>query len=162
MNVSFKFEGGMEAAALLKALGDSRAAARAGRAALTEAAKPFVATAKALVPVDKGKLKESIKVANGKRERGDDGDQVSVVIGIDIEVDPPRIVSRADGQGSYRDPGVAGVSVIQEFDLEHGGNPFMRPAWDQNKGSAPAEVGRALGPAIEAEAGRLARRRGNT
>lgn len=162
MKATFTFAGGQEAAALLRSLQDSRAITRAARAALREAAQPFVATAQGLAPVDKGKLRESVKVAAGKRQRGEDGDQVSVVIGIDTSVQPPEVVARSDGKGSYRDPGVAGVAVIQEFDLEHGGNPFMRPAWDQNKGSAADEVGRALGPAVEAEAARLARRRGNT
>ena len=160
MNPTFRFAGGMDAAKALQALGDSKAATRAGRVALRAAAAPFVSTAQANVPVDKGDLRRSIKVAAGRRDRGDDGDQVSVVIGIDSSVQPPRDVTREGGKGTYRDPGVAGVSVIQEFDLEHGGNPFMRPAWDAHKDATAGTVGRELGPAIEAEAARLARRKG--
>jgi hypothetical protein len=159
MKTTFSFEGGLDAAAALRRLADSKAAVRAGRAALREAAAPIVADAKVAVPVDKGDLRRSIKVATGRRERGSDGDVTSVVIGIDLNVQPPREVPRADGNGTYRDPGVAGVAVIQEFDPENGGNPFMRPAWDANSAATPGRVGKALGPAIEREAERLARRR---
>ncbi len=159
--MSVKVEGGADIADALKALGNSRAITRAGRRALAEAAIPFVITAKSLVPVDKGLLRKSIKVAPAKaRSKGADANQIAVHIGIDVDVDPPEIVRRKSGAGSYRDPGVSGVSVIQEFDQENGGNPFMRPAWDQHKESAAADVGEALGPAIEAEAVRLARRKG--
>ncbi len=149
----------------LRKLGDQPAIRRAGRAALREGGKPMMETARRLAPDDPATgigqfLQASIKMATGRGDRGDDGDQVFVVIGIDHSLDPPVFRPRQGG-GTYRDPGVAGVSGIIEFGRPGvAAKPFMRPAFDQHAAATPALVGRALGPAIEKEAAKLDRRRG--
>lgn len=159
MTGSVSFKGGKELEQALAALGDSRAIRSAARAALREAAKPMQVMAQSLAPRDVGNLVESIKIATGKGDRGNDGDQVFVVLGIDANVQPARIKGKLRGKGTYRDPGVAGVSVIKEFGSEREApEPFMRPAWDAHSAQTPDRIGKALGPAIETQARRLARR----
>ncbi|XUU60644.1 HK97-gp10 family putative phage morphogenesis protein [Erythrobacter sp. HA6-11] len=164
MSVSVKIDGGRELERQLRQLGDLRAVRRAGRAALRKGGKPMLETARMLAPDDPatgpGKfLRQSIKMATGRRERGEDGDQVYVVIGIDQNVDPARYISRKSGQGTYRDPGVAGVSVIIEFGRPGvPAQPFMRPAFDQHAQGAILLTARSLGPEIEREAAKLAKR----
>lgn len=161
MTVTVDFEGWREIEALMRGLADAPAVKRAGRGALREAAKPIIATAKRMSPKDVGNLEESIKQATAKRDRGDDGDQVAIVIGIDSSVQPPRYIGRKTGKGAYRDPGVAGVGPIKEFGTEHEpAHPFFRPAWDQHKDATPSRIAEALGPAIEKEAAKLAKRAG--
>lgn len=164
MNGSVKVEGLRALERKLHQLGDLPAVRRAGRKALRAGGAPMVASAKQFAPDDPVTgpdlhLRASIKMATGRRERGDDGDQVWVVIGIDANVDPPVLRRRKDGRGSYRDPGVAGVASIIEFGRAGvPAAPFFRPAWDAHKAGATAIVGRALGPAIETEAAKLAAR----
>lgn len=160
MSATFTFEGGRELEQMLRALGNSREVRRAAREALREAAAPMVATAKALAPREVGNLAQSIATATGKRDRGDDGDQVAVVIGINSSVQPDTDVQRKTGEGTYRDPGVAGVAHLQEFGDQPRmpATPFMRPAWDTHKDATPGRIGEALGLAIERAGQRIARR----
>lgn len=152
----------------LQALGDLPAIRRAGREALRAGGRPMLDAVIAGAPDDPatgpGKyLKQSIKMATGRAQRSAGGEQVWVVIGIDVNVDPPQVVRRKRGSGSYRDPGVAGVGPMIEFGTaEMAAQPFFRPAWDEHKSGTTLLVGRALGPAIEVQAQRLAARSPST
>lgn len=160
MKVSIK--GGREVEAALRELGNKVTARNVGRRALVNAAEPIRDLAKMLAPDDPrtgtGKfLKESIKIAPGKRR----GDTMQVRIGIDASVDP-AVEKPRQGGGTYRDPGVAGVSVIQEFGAPAANvpaQPFMRPAWEVNKLATPQRMVDALRPEIEKAAQRAARKR---
>jgi len=88
-----------------------------------------------------------------------DSDFLTVVVGIDRGIDPPRQLGRKRGRGTYRDPGVAGHSVITEFGRPGApAQPFMTPAWDAEAPGLTGRIISALGPAIAAEAERLERR----
>lgn len=156
MSVTVKFEGGQALEAALRALGNNRQVALATRLALQEAAKPIRDTAIALAPEHDGFLKQAIKIGAGK---GDDKDVLWVVVGIDQRLDPPTYKGRLTGTGVYRDPGVAGHSVIVEFGRpDVPPEPYMTPAWDQHSSLTPERVGKALWPQIERAAARLAKR----
>jgi HK97 gp10 family phage protein len=163
--MSIRVEGLQALERQLRALGNQPAIKRAGRAALREGGKPMMETARSLAPDDPATgsnlyLRASIKMATGRGDKGDDGDQVYVVIGIDRSIDPPVMRPRANGSGSYRDPGVAGVAGIIEFGRSGvPARPFMRPAFDQHALAVPGIVAAALGPAIEKEAAKLAKRK---
>jgi HK97 gp10 family phage protein len=158
MTVTVDLKGFRELEAKLRALADSKEVKRAGREALRKAAEPIRDQAKALAPKDIHNLEKSIKTA---ATRGLKGDAAGVTIGIDRNVDPPVYRGRKRGKGSYRDPGVAGNAVIQEFGSERmAANPFMRPAWDAEKDATPRRIADALGTAIERAARRIARRGG--
>lgn len=157
--VTVKFEGGREIERALREIGDPKAIRRIGLFALRKAAEPMREAAKRSAPKDVGDLAESIKIASARRGRGSDGDEAKVLIGIDQSVQPPEEVEKADGSGTYRDPGVAGVSVIKEFGREgEPAQPFMRPAFDSEAGATPGRVGEHIGPAIERAAKRNAGR----
>ncbi len=156
MSVSVEFKGGVELQAALARLADDRQIMVAARQALRSAARPIQATAIDLAPEYQGFLKQAIKVGPGK---GEDRDHLFVVVGIDQNVDPPRYVARANGKGVYRDPGVAGHSVIVEFGrADVPAEPFMTPAWDQHAMLTPDRIGEALWPAIDRAAARIARK----
>lgn len=173
MSVTVKIDGLREIEAALEALGDEAVARRVGRAAVKKALEPMQERAKAMAPDDPatgvGKhLRESIKVGSASASRvnrgqeivGDKEDQVWAVLGIDQNVDPPKDVPRKSGDGTYRDPGVAGVATIIEFGREGvPAVPFMRSAWDSGKDALPRLVAAAIKPKIEAAAKRLARKR---
>lgn len=157
-STTFSFKGGKELQAALRELGDPKKAKSAARFALRKGAEPIIATAKALVPVDEGNLRESIKQKAGKSRRED---TVFQIIGIDRNVQPPTEVARADGSGTYRDPGVAGVGPIKEFgDPDRPAQPFMRPAFDSRHGRAAVTIRTELGKTIERRAKAAARKTG--
>jgi len=147
--------------ASLRELGDPKAVRTALRAALRKAAAPMLAAAKNRVPIDKGDLKRSVKIAAAKGERPD-SPQFGVVIGIDANVQPARNVVRKGGRGgTYRDPGVAGVAPITEFGTaDQSAQPFMRPAFDTEGEATIRRFGEVAGPEIERVAARLAKKRG--
>jgi hypothetical protein len=164
VTVTVKFEGGRALEAALRDLGKRATAKNVGRRALMQAAEPIRDMAKQLAPDDPatgaGKfLKESIKAAPGRRNRGD---RTWVLVGIDASVDPATEKPRQGGGGSYRDPGVAGVSVIQEFGAPARNipaQPYMRPAWEANKAATLGRIGDALWDEIDKAAQRAARKR---
>lgn len=155
MNGTFKLEGFAELERKLFALGSTRIANRIGKKALEAAAEPIRATAERLAPDDPATpvgLKQSIKFATKRRD-----DVVMTRIGIDPDVVPPVDRVRKRGKGAYRDPGPAGVAVMQEFGTEKmAANPFMRPAWDGHKDATPGRIGKVLGREIEIAAKKLA------
>lgn len=158
-----EFKGGTELEAALRDLGKKVTARNVGKRALLTAAEPIRDTAKQLAPDDPvtgvGKyLPESIKVAPGRRNRGD---RIWTLVGIDASVDPATDKPRRGG-GSYRDPGVGGVAVIQEFGAPAAhvpAHPYMRPAWEANKAATPDRIATELRIEIDKAAQRAARKR---
>lgn len=159
--MKIKVEGLTELQAALRELGEPRSIRSALRAALRAAALPMRDAAKNGVPVDQGDLQRSIKMASAKRYRGQDQDQFGIVIGIDANEQPAQDVPRKEGSGgTYRDPGVAGVGPITEFGRPgKAAKPFMRPAFDAEGEKTIQRFAKTAGPAIEAEAARLAKKR---
>ena len=158
---TISFKGGREIEAAFRALGNAPAARRSGQRAVVKALEPIKETARRMAPDDPstgaGKfLKEAIKTGPRKSR---DKDRVWAAVGIDKSVDPPKDVARKNGKGSYRDPGVAGVAVMQEFGTEKmAANPYLGPAWEQGRGELPEFLGRAVWADIEATAKRIARK----
>lgn len=162
MKVSIK--GGREIEAALRELGSKVTAKNVGRRGLLKAAEPIRDMAKLLAPDDpttgSGKfLRESIKAAPGRRNRGD---RIWALVGIDAEVDPAKSVTRKSGKGTYRDPGVAGVSVMMEFGVPARSiapRPYMRPAWEANKAATPQRIADEVKIEVEKAAARAARKK---
>ncbi len=163
-------EGTAELQAALRELGDPRAIRVALRAALRAAARPMLEAVKARVPVDKGDLLRSIKMAAAKGEKLD-SPEFGIVIGIDANEQPATYVVRktnsggrrkgAGKGGTYRDPGVAGVGPIAEFGRPgQPATPMFRPAFDTEGEATIRRFGEVAGAEIEKVAARLARKRG--
>jgi HK97 gp10 family phage protein len=163
--MKIEVEGLTDLQTALRELGDPRAIKTALRASLRKAARPMLEAARARVPVDKGDLKRSVKIAAAKGERLDSL-EFGVVIGIDANEQPARYVVRktkSDGGrgGTYRDPGVAGVAPITEFGRPgQAAEPFMRPAFDTEGEATIRRFGEVAGAEIERVATRLAKKRG--
>lgn len=157
--------GAADLQAALRELGDPRAIRVALRAALRAAARPMLEAVQSRVPVDKGDLKRSIKMAAAKGERLD-SPEFGIVIGVDINEQPAQIIIRKTrsngGKGAtYRDPGVAGVAPITEFGRPgQPAEPMFRPAFDTEGENTIRRFGEIAGPEIERVAARLAKKRG--
>ena len=151
--------------AALRELGDPRAVRTALRATLRKAGKPMLEKIRGKVREDKGNLKRSVKMAAAKGESLD-SPEFGIVIGIDANEEPARYVTRKTRSnggkgGTYRDPGVAGVAVIEEFGRPgEAANPFFRPGFDEEGEATIRRFGEEAGPIIEKTAARLARKRG--
>lgn len=163
MTVSIKVEGGRLAEAALRELGDWQFIRRAAMEALRAGAIPIRDAAIANAPVDKKDLQKSIKARPGRMR----DDILWFEIGVDPAVQPAvwvrRETSKKTRRGSpdlfYRDPGVAGVAPMQEFGTPiMPANPFMLPAWDSEKGATPGRIIASLGPAVEKQAAKIARK----
>lgn len=155
--MSCKFSGGKELEAAFRELGQDRSINAAAREALRDGARPIADLAASLAPEHDGFLKKAIKVAAAKRQKGKD--YIGVMVGIDRSVDPPSMKPRQGG-GTYRDPGVAGHSVMVEFGTGNmAAQPYMTPAMEAEMPNATPRVIKRLGPAIERAAARLAKRR---
>lgn len=158
-----RFKGSREIEAALREIGSKAIARNVGKRSLLKAAEPIRDKAKQLAPDDPATgagrfLSESIKAAPSRRNRGD---RVWALVGIDSSVDP-AVERPRQGGGTYRDPGVAGVAVIQEFGAP-GANvpaqPFMRPAWEAERAATPGRAAAELWSEIEKVALRAARKR---
>ena len=157
--MSIKVEGLAELEKNLFQLGSTSTARRVGQRSLLIGSEPMVSAIKALAPKDKGMLAESVKAQASTKNRS--ADTAEVVIGIDQSVQPPVVVSRKRGKGQYRDPGVMGVAVLQEFgDSKMPANPFFRPGFEATAEAVILRAGQTLGPEIEKAAARQARRKG--
>lgn len=157
--MSIRVEGLAQLEQALFQLGSTSTARRVGQRALLVAAEPMVTAIKAFAPRDKGMLAESVKAQASTKNRS--ADTAEVVIGIDQSVQPPVVLPRKRGKGQYRDPGVLGVSVLQEFgDSRMAANPFFRPGFAATAEQVILLTGRTLGPEIEKSAARMARRKG--
>ena len=163
--MKIEVEGGLEIQSALQELGDPRAVRTALRASLRKAAKPMAEKIRSKAREDKGNLRRSVKMAAAKGERPD-SPEFGIVIGIDANEEPARYVTRKTrsnrGKGGvYRDPGVAGVAVIEEFGRPgEAANPFFRPGFDAEGEPTIRRFGAEAGPIIEKTAARLAKKRG--
>jgi HK97 gp10 family phage protein len=158
MTATVKVAGLADLEKALFELGSPSTARRVGQRALMKASEPMVAAIKRFAPKEEGNLEQSIKAQPSSRNR--DKDVAQVLIGIDASVQPRTVVPRKSGKGTYIDPGVAGVAVIQEFgDEKMQANPFARPGFEAEAAATIVRVGETLGPEIEASAARLARKR---
>jgi hypothetical protein len=151
--------------ASLRALGEPRAIRSALRGALRAAALPMRDAIKNGVSIDKGDYRRSIKIAAAKGERLD-SPEFGIVIGVDINEQPATIVTRKtksdNGRGgTYRDPGVAGVAVIDEFGRPgQSANPAFRRGFDAEGEATIRRFAQVAGIHIERLAARLAKKRG--
>lgn len=120
------------------------------RRTITEAAQPLIATAKKLAPDRPGKppndLANSITISSRlnkqqrKESRGDPKSFVEMYVGPDVSVPHPH--------GHWQEFGT----------VQHGPQPFMRPAWDANKNVVLEKIKDELGTQITKAAERLARK----
>jgi HK97 gp10 family phage protein len=113
------------------------------RRILKRRAEPFAETARALVPVDKGFLRESIVVSTKltKHQRRQHRKEAPE----DIEV--------------YIGPNADPAAHLQEFGTSRfKAQPFMRPAWDQNKAGAVEGIAADLWQENEKAIARRARK----
>jgi HK97 gp10 family phage protein len=159
LNGTVRIEGlaGLDKA--LRELGNAVTARRIGRKALEAGLEPIRAMASALAP-DNPETSGNLKIAIGKTiHRAKTEDQLWGSVGIDKSVDPPRMVARKSGKGSYRDPGVAGNAVMQELGTgKMPANPFMRPAWFAEGPAAPGRIAAQLRIDIDKAARRAAKK----
>lgn len=107
---------------------------------------PVIATAKTLVPVDDGDLRDSLKVTTKLSRR------------------QQSIQNKALAQGKASVQLFAGASALPHAHLVEFGTsamaaqPFMRPAWDQQKSAVLKMISDELGGEITKTAARIARR----
>ena len=145
--------------AALQGLSDPKFIRRAGLKGLREAAIPIRDRAKREAPKDEFDLEKSIAVKAGRKGRGDDADLITYQVGIDQNVDPPRQIVRQDGKGTFRDPGVAGHSVIIEYGRDGvPADPFFRRSFDAEKNATPQRIADELEPAIADQARKMAKK----
>lgn len=134
---------------LERALGDLPQAA--GRAVLRRAGikaiSVVISAAKTKVPVDSGKLRDSLKVSTRLSKR------------------QQQVQRKAVAQGKASVEIYAGAEALPYAHLVEFGTkntmprPFMRPAWDEKKGEVLDLIKGELGGEITKAAARLARRR---
>ena len=138
----FKLEGLRELEAALRQMPQATAR-RTGLKALRAGAEPIARAARQLAPVGEGDLVESIDVSTrlAPSQRADRG----AVASLEIHVGPgqhPQAITQEFG--TYKEPA----------------QPFMTPAWEQQRMTALDIVGTALGIEVEKTAARLAKKRG--
>lgn len=108
---------------------------------------PVIATAKTLVPVDDGDLRDSLKVTTKLSKR------------------QQRIQRKAVAEGKAFVEMFAGAAALPHAHLVEFGTekmaaqPFLRPAWDQNKAGVLEFIATELGDEITKAAGRVAKRK---
>ena len=128
----FFLEGAKELDLVLKKLPNA-VRGRVMRSAAMAGARVVRDTAKRTVPVEQGDLRDAI-VARSERDAG--RHEVKVKVG------PTR-------RGFY--------GLFLEFGtVRLPARPWLRPAWEASKGKALNRIGKALGPAIERAAKKLA------
>lgn len=126
--------------------------ARALSGAARAAFKRVVETAKQLVPVDSGELRESLTVRVVKPKSGD----AVVVVGVAINNNAPRLkMSRIaaaafnEAQSTNLPPGRR-WHFIELGTVKQAAHPFLRPALDQNAQSVVDDLKVQLRKKIEA------------
>lgn len=148
MAEAFKFEGGKDLEAALMNLATNATARNVGKRALTKAAEPIAVKAKILAPKDEGDLEEAIKVGKAVapyQNDGNRGDYIAVFVGIDASVDA-RLVIYAEEQEDG--------NPARNLEAQ----PYMRPAWDSEKGKALERIAPELWADIEQTNARAARK----
>lgn len=140
-----KFSGGRDIERALKDLASNATKRNATLRALNHAAEPIRDEATRLAPEDRGELKASIKIgkAISAFQRMSKGDVVVTFVGIDESINKRlHIYAEIDEFGR----------VGQEP------QPYMRPAWEQEKMTALDRLGPALWIEIDKAAERAARK----
>lgn len=116
------------------------------RRTATKALQPFVDKAKSLVPVDEGRLRDSIVIGQRLSRRAKAADRNDPKQGVRV------FAGTANRNG-----------VPREFGSERSpAQPFMRPAWDATKDNMLAQIESELGRDIERTAARAARAKART
>lgn len=165
----FSFEGGKALEKALRAIGKQATARSVAERALLIGAEPIAQKARELAPVDKGNLRESIKVAKkanyGRGRKGRSrGDTVYAFVGIDGDVLPPRDSKTRRNKRTTRflqsGGGVAAYSIFKEYGTSSmPAEPFMRPAFEMTKQAAVDAIAPALWDEIAKAAARAAKRK---
>lgn len=167
MRTTFNVEGLRELDAALGEL--PKATARnVLRRVLTSAAEPMADDARNLAPVDDGQLRDSISISTKVKHKAGSSEFAAVLRGGGSKaeaVQAMRDARRAAGGGSFAEVHV-GPSVeaphahLQEFGTQHHSmQPYMRPAWERNKGGLMPSIRTDLWAEIEKAAKRLAKRK---
>jgi HK97 gp10 family phage protein len=130
----FKIQGAKAMEQALQALGP-KAAGQVGGNAVRAGARVLVKEAKRLVPVDTGRLRDSIKVVTLKKnKRG--ANEVGAVVGFE------KPASR--------------IAHLVEFGTSHSSaQPFMRPAMDSQKEAILSAIGKTLADGIIKKASKI-------
>lgn len=123
MSIKFKVDGLKEMDAQLKALGDSQSK-QVVRRTLKQLGNPIAEDAKDFAPIDNTR---------------DDGPHLYEMIKVSASLEAKHKRRLKNPQGTisvYVGPGKKAFHAhLQEFGTEHhGAQPYMRPAWDKNKG----------------------------
>lgn len=163
---SFKFEGGRALEAALRQL--SKATARnVAKRALKKAADPIASKARQLAPKDKGNLEKAIQVSDkakvGSRGWSNRGDWVTMFVGINGNVLPPKDsktrMNKRKSRFLQSGGGVAAYSIFVERGTgSMKAQPYMRPAWDAEKGKSVERIAPELWDEISKAAARAARK----
>lgn len=156
-----------------EALGQfSKATARGVlRRVLMRAGKPIAEAAADHAPVRSGDLKESIRVSSRKPADADVGRAAFARViretgdrkAAGAASRAARKAAKASGQDAFAEvyvgPGRHPQAIQQEFgNVNHEAQPFMRPAWDAEKGTALKIITADLSDEIEKTAQRAAAR----
>lgn len=138
------------------------------RRVLTKRAQPIVDTAKQLVPVDSGQLRDSIAVSTKlgtKAGKSEFAAAMRAGLGTEAAVQAMRDARRAaQGQGSFAEVYVGPGRLPHAHMVEFGTSkmaprPYLRPAWDSHKEGILDGIREDLWAEILKSAARLARRR---
>jgi len=115
------------------------------RKALKKAGQPIFDAAKMKVPVDTGALKESLEISTKLSRRQKRGRRKQGAVELFIGAGRPK--------GSH--------AHLVEFGTSRSSpRPFLRPAWDENKGKILRIFGKELWLQIEKAAKKLAKKAG--
>lgn len=141
---------------------------------LKAAAEPIRAAAQAGAPVDTGALRESIIVST-RKPKGHSAKKTAFAEAMRSGASRAEAgkAARAAGIGAHeafaeafvgpvqqRTKQAAIKTIVQEFgSVDQSGTPYMRPAWDANKGKALDIIKDGLGDEIAKAARRLAKKR---
>lgn len=148
-----KLTGMKELEQALRQIGNVAKNRRIGFKALRAGGEPIAETARSLVAVDDGDLRDSIDVLPtlAKSQRGDKG----AVAPLEMHVGPgqhPQAIATEFGTAPHyiraKPGGVLGSGLaIFGYEVHHPGTapqPFMRPAWEQQRMTALDLIGAVL------------------
>lgn len=126
-------------------------------AAARKAFKPVLDDAKAMVPVDSGELRDSLKLSVVKPKGGDLTVVVGIRIGKGTGAKQARLAAAAFGEGQSRGlPPAARWHFIELGTAELAPHPFLRPALDHNAGAVlealKTEIAKGIAKALRARA----------
>lgn len=131
--VTMKLRGAKELREALQRLPFREARSAIAKSIITEAAIPIRDAARALAPVETGRLREAIIVSRklSRSQRTTFAEKGDVKVHVGVRAGVPQ-------------------GVLQEFGTaHHAPHPFLRPAWDAHEGELVAKIGAAIWKAIE-------------